>query len=199
MKASSITTKVVIALFFHPHRFASPTYHRARAFRPSIRSVATSSLLLNNSISTFGNTVCRNITAASQSVYQTKLSNSTNYNIIKQNNMSSAIESMPRGIDGRIEEAFAKCKERGEAAFVTFVTAGFPVKEGEFICLYGWRVDLLERVDFVMLGLCCWGDGRELATLGCSESFIAYPGMSYYDLFRVSIPSHILLFFSLLY
>lgn len=38
---------------------------------------------------------------------------------------------MQRGHDGRIEEAFAKCKERGEAAFVTFVTAGFPVKEGE--------------------------------------------------------------------
>jgi len=41
------------------------------------------------------------------------------------------VKSMARGHDGRIEEAFAKCKERGEAAFVTFVTAGFPVKEGE--------------------------------------------------------------------
>ena len=29
------------------------------------------------------------------------------------------------------EEAFAKAKERGEAAFVTFVTAGFPDKDGE--------------------------------------------------------------------
>jgi len=36
---------------------------------------------------------------------------------------------MARGHDGRVEEAFAKCKERGEAAFITFVTAGFPVKE----------------------------------------------------------------------
>jgi len=36
---------------------------------------------------------------------------------------------MQRGHNGRIEEAFAKCKERGEAAFITFVTAGFPVKE----------------------------------------------------------------------
>ena len=41
------------------------------------------------------------------------------------------VKSMARGHDGRIEEAFAKCKERGEAAFVTFITAGFPVKEGE--------------------------------------------------------------------
>ncbi len=38
---------------------------------------------------------------------------------------------MQRGHGGRIEEAFASCKERNEAAFVTFVTAGFPVKEGE--------------------------------------------------------------------
>jgi tryptophan synthase alpha subunit len=27
---------------------------------------------------------------------------------------------------GRIENAFAAAKERGEAAFVTFVTAGYP-------------------------------------------------------------------------
>lgn len=42
---------------------------------------------------------------------------------------------MQRGHNGRIEEAFAKAKERGEAAFVTFVTAGFPDKDGEFVCL----------------------------------------------------------------
>ncbi|EED88066.1 tryptophane synthase [Thalassiosira pseudonana CCMP1335] len=37
--------------------------------------------------------------------------------------------SMARGHNGRIEQAFAEAKDRGEAAFVTFVTAGFPVKE----------------------------------------------------------------------
>ena len=45
----------------------------------------------------------------------------------------SAVESMQRGHNGRIEEAFAKAKERGEAAFVTFVTAGFPEKDGEWM------------------------------------------------------------------
>mmetsp|Transcript_21380 Transcript_21380/g.38297 ORF Transcript_21380/g.38297 Transcript_21380/m.38297 type:complete len:698 (+) Transcript_21380:188-2281(+) len=40
-----------------------------------------------------------------------------------------SVESMQRGHDGRIEKAFAQCKEKGEAAFITFVTAGFPVKE----------------------------------------------------------------------
>ncbi len=44
---------------------------------------------------------------------------------------SSPALSMARGFDGRIEAAFAKCKEAGEAAFVTFLTAGFPVKEGK--------------------------------------------------------------------
>ena len=42
-----------------------------------------------------------------------------------------SVESMQRGHGGRIEDAFAKCKEKGEAAFVTFVTAGFPAKEGK--------------------------------------------------------------------
>jgi len=41
----------------------------------------------------------------------------------------SSVESMKRGHGGRIEEAFAKCKERQEAAFVPFLTAGFPTKE----------------------------------------------------------------------
>ena len=39
---------------------------------------------------------------------------------------------MRRGIGGRIEEAFATAKENGKAAFVSFVTAGYPSSEGEF-------------------------------------------------------------------
>lgn len=42
---------------------------------------------------------------------------------------------MARGLNGRIEEAFASAKERGEAAFVTFVTAGFPSKDGELMLI----------------------------------------------------------------
>lgn len=41
--------------------------------------------------------------------------------------MSSA--NMKRGMGGRIEEAFAAAKDRGEAAFVSFVTAGYPTPE----------------------------------------------------------------------
>ena len=38
---------------------------------------------------------------------------------------------MKRGMGGRIEEAFAAAKDKGEAAFVSFVTAGYPTPEGE--------------------------------------------------------------------
>lgn len=38
---------------------------------------------------------------------------------------------MRRGIGGRIEEAFASAKENGKAAFVSFITAGYPSPEGE--------------------------------------------------------------------
>ena len=41
------------------------------------------------------------------------------------------ISDLGRGMGGRIEEAFAAAKEKGEAAFVTFVTAGYPKAEGE--------------------------------------------------------------------
>jgi tryptophan synthase len=41
--------------------------------------------------------------------------------------------TMPRGSGGRIEDAFAAAKDRGEAAFVSFVTAGYPCREGELV------------------------------------------------------------------
>ena len=41
-----------------------------------------------------------------------------------------SIENMRRGSGGRIEQAFATAKGKGEAAFVAFVTAGYPNAEG---------------------------------------------------------------------
>ena len=38
---------------------------------------------------------------------------------------------MGRGMGGRIEQAFATAKDKGEAAFVSFVTAGYPSIQGE--------------------------------------------------------------------
>jgi len=34
------------------------------------------------------------------------------------------------GFGGRIEEAFSASKAKGKAAFVSFVTAGYPTKDG---------------------------------------------------------------------
>jgi len=45
---------------------------------------------------------------------------------------SMSSSSMERGIGGRIEDAFAAAKDRGEAAFVSFVTAGYPTSQGKF-------------------------------------------------------------------
>jgi len=39
------------------------------------------------------------------------------------------VANMERGVGGRIEDAFASAKERGEAAFVSFITAGYPSAE----------------------------------------------------------------------
>ena len=44
---------------------------------------------------------------------------------------SRAVSDMQRGMRGRIEDAFAAAKEKGEAAFVTFVTAGYPTAQGK--------------------------------------------------------------------
>lgn len=40
---------------------------------------------------------------------------------------------MERGVGGRIEAAFEAAKEKGEAAFVTFITAGYPTAQGKAI------------------------------------------------------------------
>ena len=39
---------------------------------------------------------------------------------------------MERGFGGRIVDAFANAKEKNEAAFITFVTAGYPTPQGMY-------------------------------------------------------------------
>jgi hypothetical protein len=43
-----------------------------------------------------------------------------------------AVVDMERGVGGRIEAAFEAAKEKGKAAFVTFITAGYPTSQGKF-------------------------------------------------------------------
>ena len=41
------------------------------------------------------------------------------------------VAEMERGVGGRIEAAFEAAKEKKEAAFVTFITAGYPAADGK--------------------------------------------------------------------
>jgi hypothetical protein len=43
------------------------------------------------------------------------------------------LADMERGMGGRLEEAFETAKAKGEAAFVAFITAGYPSKEGTLV------------------------------------------------------------------
>lgn len=43
-----------------------------------------------------------------------------------------AVADMERGMGGRIEAAFEAAKAKGEAAFITFITAGYPTRAGTF-------------------------------------------------------------------
>ena len=49
------------------------------------------------------------------------------------------VSEMRRGMGGRLEEAFAAAKESGKAAFVSFVTAGYPAAEGELTAFEAFR------------------------------------------------------------
>jgi hypothetical protein len=53
-------------------------------------------------------------------------------NMVASSVEAEVVAKMERGVGGRIEEAFAQAKERGEAAFVTFVTAGYPTAAGTY-------------------------------------------------------------------
>ena len=51
----------------------------------------------------------------------------------------SVSASMERGQVGRIVDAFASARDRGEAAFITFVTAGYPTSDNTPSILMGMQ------------------------------------------------------------
>jgi len=65
---------------------------------------------------------------AANTVQRNTFSSSTRLQVASEEIVKS-IEGMERGIGGRLEEAFGSAKQKGEAAFVTFVTAGYPRAE----------------------------------------------------------------------
>jgi hypothetical protein len=83
------------------------------------------------------------ISSSHQTTITSKLSNSavpnkptttasSALNMVASSVEAEVVAKMERGVGGRIEEAFAQAKERGEAAFVTFVTAGYPTAAGTY-------------------------------------------------------------------
>jgi tryptophan synthase len=63
----------------------------------------------------------------------------SNIHNVTEKNQSINMAELKRGYGGRIEEAFASAKERGEAAFVSFVTAGYPRAEDTPALLLGMQ------------------------------------------------------------
>jgi hypothetical protein len=62
-----------------------------------------------------------------------------NKNIHYQHNNKIHL-TMERGFGGRIEDAFSAAKERNEAAFIAFVTAGYPTAKGMWnACCLIWK------------------------------------------------------------
>lgn len=65
-----------------------------------------------------------------------------------------SVANMERGMGGRLEEAFEMAKARGEAAFVAFITAGYPRKEGtlvgELVAKYAMAFKIYQFGNFVL-------------------------------------------------
>lgn len=77
-------------------------------------------------------------TASSAATFATKSSTTTSALNVASVEIP-AVADMERGVGGRIEASFAAAKEKGEAAFVTFVTAGYPTAAGKFCRIFlGW-------------------------------------------------------------
>lgn len=88
------------------------------SFREAVRTSVTLFALPLNSSATSTNHLLRRLSSTSHNLDS----------LTTINNMTSS--DMRRGQGGRIEDAFAAAKDRGEAAFVSFVTAGYPNPEG---------------------------------------------------------------------
>ena len=87
---------------------------------------------------TFGSSLAaRQNAAAPQSAFASAVSSdrrlssssATRLNVASAD--SASIAAMEKGVGGRIENAFEAAKEKGEAAFVSFITAGYPTAQGE--------------------------------------------------------------------
>ena len=77
-----------------------------------------------------GGGVSRQVINGFNTVSTTSTTTTTRLNVASADTPVS-VADMERGVGGRIEAAFEAAKEKGEAAFVSFITAGYPTSQGE--------------------------------------------------------------------
>lgn len=90
----------------------------------------------------------------------------------------TSVSEMRRGHNGRLEASFAAAKEKGEAAFITFITAGYPRKEGMYILEV--FVSLLNKLQSHMLRFLFVLDAQNITSLTLQKCYIVAISITYY-------------------
>ena len=73
------------------------------------------------------------ISSAFRTELHLELSNNRYHSTVISSATKAIIMELKRGNGGRIEDAFAAAKAKNEAAFVSFVTAGYPTAQGTHV------------------------------------------------------------------
>jgi hypothetical protein len=105
---------------------------------------------LSKPASTFGR-----VTQSSQSINRARNPILSNTKLSVASADAVSVAEMEQGVGGRIEAAFGASKAKGEAAFVSFITAGYPTAQGEYsysylycVCLTNPRIRGLGGLDY---------------------------------------------------
>jgi hypothetical protein len=95
-----------------------------------LRCIASSTLAfstLSKPASTFGR-----VAQSSQSINRARNPILSNTKLSVASADAVSVAEMEQGVGGRIEAAFGASKEKGEAVFISFITAGYPTAQGEY-------------------------------------------------------------------
>jgi tryptophan synthase alpha subunit len=61
---------------------------------------------------------------------------------------------MEQGVGGRIEAAFEASKEKGEAAFISFITAGYPTAQGAYFEFFSYLAMRFQGSSYFESNIC---------------------------------------------
>lgn len=119
-------------LFHKPQHWSIFRNHiNSRRFFSNLVKPSLCSTLYKSNLKLQQATISNNISVSSHRFYKEHVTNTRNYSTTNINKFKMSSANMQRGMGGRIEDAFAAAKDKGEAAFVSFVTAGYPAAEGK--------------------------------------------------------------------